>query len=393
MKTPAEPIRVLVFTHSAARDRLLNALFDHTDRQAVNYSVVTMLREPGPLLEDMKTRSVNTWSLGLCDGSLESLPAALFRLRAVLRRARPDLVHSVLFYPGLALEILRSAQRESPPSLHARHHNVWTESRYPGVHDRLSRWTARHATQLLAVSEAVRCTLLAAGVPQERISVVHNGFDWDHEIRANPEACAEWRERLPGRPLLVAAGRLLPQKDYPTLLAAHHQIVQRYPDALLAVAGTGPQGAQARLEDTARKMGLAGSIRFLGWVEHIYDLIGAADVFVQSSRDESFSQTLVEAMGLGVPIAATTPGAAAEVVGTWYEALEIGDPPALARRVTDTITRLEEAQSRAQGVAGEVRSRYSAERMATGYQVLYERLAQGRVTKAKLAKAQGTGTN
>jgi glycosyltransferase involved in cell wall biosynthesis len=193
--------------------------------------------------------------------------------------------------------------------------------------------------------------------------------------------------------LLIAAGRLVPQKDYPTLLAAHQQIVQKYPDALLAVAGTGPDGAQARLEDTAREMGLASSIRILGWVEHIYDLIGAADVFVQSSRDESFSQTLVEAMGLGVPIAATTPGAAAEVVGTWYEALETGDPIALARRVTDTVNHLARAQSRAQLLAAEVRNRYSAERMAAGYQVLYERLAQPLVTKVPPASAPRCGTD
>jgi glycosyltransferase involved in cell wall biosynthesis len=139
-------------------------------------------------------------------------------------------------------------------------------------------------------------------------------------------------------------------------------------------------------------MGLSGSTRFLGWVDRIYDLIAAADVFVQSSRDESFSQTLVEAMGLGVPIAATTPGAAAEVVGTWYETLEAGDSSALAERIIDTVSCLEQAQWRAQRLAAEVRSRYSAQRMAIGYQVLYARLAQPVAAKAPPARASEPGT-
>jgi glycosyltransferase involved in cell wall biosynthesis len=281
-------------------------------------------------------------------------------------------VHSLLFYPGLALEVLRFMLPGAPPSLHARHHNAWTDSRYLGLHDRLDRWTTRHATHVLAVSEAVRITLLAKGTPDQRISVVHNGLDWDREVCFDPAASAEWRKRFPDHLLLVAVGRLVPVKDYSTLLRAHQEVVATHPDALLAIAGIGPE--RKRLEDEVLRMGLSESVQFLGWVDDIYDLIAAADIFVQASRDESFSQTIVEAMGLGVPVAATTPGGAAEVVEKLYEPLKPGDPHALARRVIETISGRDQARRRAGSIAEEVRSRYSAKVMATGYQALYRRL-------------------
>ncbi len=121
MTAAVGPIRVLVFTQSVARDRLLNGLLDHSDRETVRLSVVAMLRGPGPLLDDVAARGVAAQSLGLADGSLEDLPQAVLRLRSTICRDRPHLVHSLTFYTGLVLEVTRSALRGAPPRIVSTH--------------------------------------------------------------------------------------------------------------------------------------------------------------------------------------------------------------------------------------------------------------------------------
>lgn len=371
-----KPLSVLVVTQGVGRGRLLNALIDHTDPDRVRYSVITMLSGEGPLLGDMAARGVEVRSLGMSDGSLESVPLALMRLRRMLATARPDVVHSMLFYPSLTAELARAVWPGAPPSLVVRHHNALHHLYGRRLHARLDRWTACRATRVVAVSHAVARTLSDAEmVPAEHVTVIHNGLDWDGSVKVDSAAVAEWRRRFDTRRLLVAAGRITGEKDYPTLLRALVPVVRTYPDTLLVIAGNGPREERVRLEQLVRSLGLDRSVEFVGWIPDVYNLMAAADVFVQSSLDEAFSQTVVEARGLGVPLATTTAGAVREVVGEGHETIPAGDHDHLARRIVSLLARPEMAREAASAGIRGAREQFSAGAMAEAYVALYHRLA------------------
>ncbi|MCU1605352.1 MAG: hypothetical protein JWP46_1817, partial [Modestobacter sp.] len=140
------------------------------------------------------------------------------------------------------------------------------------------------------------------------------------------------------RPLVVAVGRLHPQKGYDVLLAAaaRWQADERLRSAppLVVIAGDGPLheelSAQIRAQDLP--------VRLLGRRTDIADLFGAADVCVLPSVWEARSLTAQEALRAGVPLVATRVGGIPELVGSAAELVPAGDPAALGEAVVDVLT-------------------------------------------------------
>lgn len=104
----------------------------------------------------------------------------------------------------------------------------------------------------------------------------------------------------PVAPIILAAGRLVPQKDFPTLLRAMAALDR--PDATLVIAGSGPD--EPALRALADRLGLADRMVFAGYVADIRPLLDAARIFVLSSAYEGFGAVLIEALAAGRPVAA-----------------------------------------------------------------------------------------
>ena len=115
---------------------------------------------------------------------------------------------------------------------------------------------------------------------------------------------AEWKERFPGRKLVVSIGRLVPYKGYGYLVAAAKHLG---PDYQVLIVGDGP--VRENLEEDIRINGVDGNVKLLGYVEdeEMHALLAACDVFVLSSimKTEAFGIVQIEAMSLGKPVIAT----------------------------------------------------------------------------------------
>jgi glycosyltransferase involved in cell wall biosynthesis len=120
-------------------------------------------------------------------------------------------------------------------------------------------------------------------------------------------------------PTLVFCGRLVPQKDLETLLAA----VALVPGATLVVAGDGEE--RSRVDGRARLLGALPR-------EQVLELLRAGDLAVLSSRWENFPHALVEALAVGTPVVATAVGGVPEIVHDGENGVLVppGDPEALA---------------------------------------------------------------
>jgi len=137
------------------------------------------------------------------------------------------------------------------------------------------------------------------------------------------------------RPLLLAIGRLHPQKDYPTLFAATELLNRRDPRPALVVVGDGPD--RAPLTALAQNIEGSGSVTLLGHRDDIADLLQAADVFVLSSTWEARALVVQEAMQAGVPVVATAVGGIPELVGDHALLTRPEDSAALARAIADSL--------------------------------------------------------
>ncbi|MGI8537760.1 MAG: glycosyltransferase family 4 protein, partial [Mycobacteriales bacterium] len=145
------------------------------------------------------------------------------------------------------------------------------------------------------------------------------------DVRPGPVAASPLRAtgRDPGlgSPLVLAVGRLHPQKGYDTLLAA----LPLLGDAVVAVAGDGPLEAALRAA--------APQVRWLGRRDDVADLLAAADVVVLPSVWEARSLTAQEALRAGRPLVATAVGGIPELVRDGAVLVPPGDPRALAAAV------------------------------------------------------------
>ena len=160
-------------------------------------------------------------------------------------------------------------------------------------------------------------TATALGLLRERglrvpSGVLSNGVDLDAYSPGLADVRIRHRYGLPaGRPLILSVGRLSPEKRTDVLLDA---VARLGPDTQVAIAGAGPD--EARLRSQARRLGLGGQVRFLGFVpgSDLPGLYRLADVFAIASEAELQSLTTMEAMATGLPVVAVDAYALAELV-------------------------------------------------------------------------------
>jgi glycosyltransferase involved in cell wall biosynthesis len=140
-----------------------------------------------------------------------------------------------------------------------------------------------------------------------------------------------------GRPLILAVGRLHPQKGYDVLLdaAARWAADRRLPTPpLVAIAGDGPLAGELQRSIAERRL----PVVLLGRRDDVAELLAAADLCVLPSRWEARSLTAQEALRAGTPLVATRTGGLPELLGDAADLVPVGDAGALAEAVVRVLT-------------------------------------------------------
>jgi glycosyltransferase involved in cell wall biosynthesis len=131
-------------------------------------------------------------------------------------------------------------------------------------------------------------------------------------------------------------GRLVPQKDYPTLLIAFSNVLEKLPETELYVVGEG--NLQKELMELCKSLGVSSKMHWLGKTEYINEFLSKIDLFILPSKYEGFGLVLLEAMVAKKPIIAANNSAIPEVLGKTYEGLfSTGDANALAQQIKAAI--------------------------------------------------------
>lgn len=298
------PLRVLFFRPSLAEggaDRVTLTVLRLLDRVRFAPSLA-LLRLEGPFLADLpadvRVHHVRAPRLALAAPSLAW----------VLGREAPDVLFSTSSTGNIAAALAhRAARSRARLVLSERTPLLRDDGR--ALKQRAFAWAKRQT-----YDRADLVTAVASGIAQQLLDLV--GLEPDKvRVLANPmldeQLVADARQELPEParaffgdeiPVVLACGRLVPVKDYPTLLSAFAQVRARR-RVRLAVLGDGPE--RAALEARAAELGVGADVRFLGFDKNPFRYMARAAVLLAASRAEGMPGAQIQSLALGLPVIAT----------------------------------------------------------------------------------------
>jgi glycosyltransferase involved in cell wall biosynthesis len=312
---------------------------------------------------------------------------SVFRLRSIIQNFQPDVVHCHMYHSNILGRITRLFC--PMPVLICTAHNLKEASRRDGPtwhKELLYRITDSLSDKTTIICKAGYDRYLRVGaVPRDKLLVIPNGIDMDTYARSEQRRrSARHALGIGSEFVWLAVGRLVKQKDYPTLFKALTLMDRK--SFVVLIAGSGPLEKKLR-EDCARYE-LNECIRFCGTQEEILDLYNAADAIVMSSKCEGLPMALLEAASMGLPAVATDVGGNSEIItdGVTGYLVSPGEPAELA----DALRRLmmiSPACRRAMGLAAQQHCRdyYSIAAVMDQWLTLYEAMSTAQLQRAAAA--------
>jgi glycosyltransferase involved in cell wall biosynthesis len=282
-------------------------------------TVACLRRRPGGVEDDVLARGFDVRFLP------EGWVGRTRALRRLIHEVSPSLVQTTLAEASLVARF--AAARTGVPVLTSLVNQSYNPDKLTDPHVRPSAvravwavdaWSARRLTaHFHAITWAVkRWAVEALRVPSDRVTVIERGRDAGRLGLPGPERRAEARARLAipaDAEVVVAVGRQEFQKGHRFLLEAMSRVADARPSAVLLLAGR--EGAETdHLRSLADRAPLDRAVRFLGHRNDLPDVLAASDVFAFPSLWEGLGGVLIEAMALGLPIAASDLEPVREVV-------------------------------------------------------------------------------
>ncbi len=354
-------------------ERVVESLCAAT-RGRARSSVIALNTTPRTVHEVVDGVDVTRVGVAATRGSVPIAPG----LAGVLRRARADVM--VLHEPNpWALTSLLLSRVKMPLAVWFHSEVVRPRLQYRLFYAPVARPVYRRARRIVVSSPPLAEHAAALAPYRERVAVVPFGID-SARWRASPATAtrsAAIREAARGRPLVLFAGRMVPDKGLDVLLRALEGT-----EAAAVLAGDGPSRAEA--EALARRLGLDSRVTFTGEVPHaeLVALYHACDLFVLPSVTpaEAFGYVQLEAMACGRPVVSTRVRSGVPWVnrdGVTGLTVPPSDPSAL-RRAIETLGGDPDLRER-MGEAGRARVawEFTLERMAARTAALLEDVAAG----------------
>ncbi|HEY3499064.1 MAG TPA: glycosyltransferase [Polyangiaceae bacterium] len=331
----------------------------------------------GPIAESFHAADIPTETIPKGAGVDATLPV---RLASSLSAQRVDVVHThnphALIYGAPAANLARAA------AVHTKH----------GINpDNPRRLLLRRVASSL-VDACVAVTPALERIARDGrecdpalLHVIPNGIDIER-FKPDPEARRSVRAEL-GVPenawLAGTVGRLAPEKDQTLFIRAMAPLLDERRQ--LVIVGDGPErvAVDASIAATWR-----GSLcHALGARNDVERLLAALDVFVLTSRTEGLPLVVLEAMATGLPVVSTSVGGIPDLVqeGVTGYLVPPGEEHALMRRLVWLATHPEEGIRVGKAAREAVFRRHSLDRMAQGYESLYERVVAERGERRRVA--------
>jgi glycosyltransferase involved in cell wall biosynthesis len=300
----------LINTLSAGGAELhLLALCRYLKKQGIDVTVACLrenVRGSRPLRADFEAENIPVISLA---GESRYSVGFLGRLLTLVRRARPDILHTHLPRADIAGALAARARGARPLicSVHGIYRDRWFGSWAAPV----MRWAYGEADAVIAISAAVEDWLARdLGARAGNIRVIHYGIE-----TARFTTPLECKSGLRGDSIVIGSmGRLEPGKGFDCLIRAMQIVRAQVPNAILRIAGPDPHGYGETLRRLIAELNLEAAVQWVGFQADAPAFFRGLDVFAFASHSEGFGQVVIEAMAAGKPVIASRIAPLTEIV-------------------------------------------------------------------------------
>jgi len=325
-----------------------------------------------PFLAEARQRGFGSLPLAFDTPNMRD---SLRELTQLLRSRAADILVTHTFKPNVLGRI--AARRVGIPVVAVSRGWTW-ENLKVRVYESIDRVNLRFMDHVVAVSEGQAERVRKAGVPRTRTSVIRNAARLGAFAKPDDAYRARLRGLFPSGThisgIVMAAGRLSPEKGFAVLLEAAVAVLRAEPTTGFVLFGEG--GERAALEARIRELGLGNRFRMPGHTTDLDRYLPWADVVVLPSFTEGLPNVALEASAAGIPVVATAVGGTPEVIADGVSGYLVpsGNPDAIAGKLV-TILRDESLRKRL-GNAGRQRmaSEFTFAAQAEKYVNLFESL-------------------
>ncbi len=332
---------------------------------------VFLLTHDGPLSDDLRAADLSVTLIGK---RFKADPTALFRLRRELKRFAPDVVHTWLF---AANSFGRAAAKlAGVPTILASERCIdpWKTT----AHFVIDRQLARITDAITTNSVGVKDFYAAHGIDPNLFRVIANGIPpIQREAITRDEAMSRLKID-PNRKLILAVGRLWPQKRYRDLIWAAELMATAGSETTLVVIGDGPQaGELLRHRDAVTT---ESRVRFAGHRSDVTSLLPHADAFWIGSEYEGQSNSVIEAMQAGVPVIASDIAGNRDLVvdDVTGKLVKLGDTADFARQTMLILDDAAKAKAFSDAAKERIATDFPVDKMVSAHADLYANLCDKR---------------
>lgn len=271
-------------------------------------------------------------------GTLLRQPAhaavAGLKLRALLRRFRPDIVHFYLPGPYLVGAPIALVSRV-PVKIMSRRSLSRYQRNWPAV-ARIERLLHGRMDAVTGNSRAVVKELSAEGVPEIKLRLIYNGIDIASGMdRSEARAALSLKDDAP---VGVMIANLIPYKGHHDLIEGLALVAKQLPAGWRVLLAGRDEGLRPELEALVAERGIGKNVVFLGERSDVPRLLAAADFGLLTSHEEGFSNVVLEGMAAGLPMIVTDVGGNAEAVLDGETGFVV--PPSNPKAIGEAILRL-----------------------------------------------------
>jgi glycosyltransferase involved in cell wall biosynthesis len=227
-----------------------------------------------------------------------------------------DLIDSHYVYPDGFAAIQLGRLLKKPVVVSARGSDVNLYGTFPLIR-KLLQYVLRNADGVIAVSRALKQSMVQLGIPERRISSIPNGVDTETFYPMLKEQ-ARRELGLQCSRLLLSVGNLTPNKGFDLLIRAFPMVAAKLDkeDVHLAIVGDGP--FRNELQTMISRLRLDSRLHLVGELPHAKLRVwySAADVFCLASAREGWPNVILESLACGTPVVATSVGGLPEIVSS-----------------------------------------------------------------------------
>jgi glycosyltransferase involved in cell wall biosynthesis len=271
-------------------EKVILQLLQNLDRRKFQL-VLVLLQNTGEFIVEIPN------DVKIIDLKTKRARYSIFKLKRIVRRELPDIILSTLTETNIAICILAFFTNIKAKII-IRESNIVSILITSFIKKSIYKFFIHNADLLVAQSRDMKYDLIKNfAIRTDKIVLINNPVNVDSIQKKSEEEIDVFFEN---KKLLVAVGRLSPQKGYDLLINTFSKVTDY--DYFLVIIGQGSE--EKRLKQMVKDLNIENKVIFAGFQDNPYKWIAKADFLISSSRFEGFPNAVIESLACGTPVIA-----------------------------------------------------------------------------------------